>query len=63
MFYCDEFTSSSLEIDNPSENVEHLFMPLKEFKKLVDRQEIVDPMLLIAWHTACNMGYLDPKRN
>lgn len=58
VFYCEEFDSSKLEINDPSENVETVLMPVKEFKKLVDEQKIVDPMLLVAWFTARDKGYI-----
>jgi 8-oxo-dGTP pyrophosphatase MutT (NUDIX family) len=58
VFYCEEFEYSKLKTNDPSETVETVLMPVKEFKKLVDNQEIVDPTLLIAWFTACNKGYI-----
>jgi 8-oxo-dGTP pyrophosphatase MutT (NUDIX family) len=58
VFFCDQFESSKLEINDPSENVEKVIMPISEFKKLVDNQKIVDPMLLIAWFSACNKGLI-----
>ncbi|HEV2403702.1 MAG TPA: NUDIX hydrolase [Candidatus Saccharimonadales bacterium] len=32
VFYCEDFESSKLEINDPSENVESVLMPVKEFK-------------------------------
>ena len=58
VFYCEEFEFSKLEISDPSENVETVVMPTQEFKKLVDEQQIVDPMLLVAWFTALSKGYI-----
>lgn len=58
VFYCDNFAYSALEHDDPSEKVERVVMPTSKFKKLVSEHKIVDPMLLIAWHTACSKGYI-----
>jgi ADP-ribose pyrophosphatase len=58
LFFCDEFEESELKIDDPSETVEKVLMPVEELDKLIRNQEIVDPSLLIAWHTARNMGYI-----
>lgn len=58
VFYCDDFEESELHFDDPSETVERVLMPVSAFKKLVDNQEIIDPSLLIAWHTACSKGYI-----
>jgi 8-oxo-dGTP pyrophosphatase MutT (NUDIX family) len=59
VFFCNVFEPSKIEINDPSENVETVLMPVKEFKKLVDAQKIVDPMLLVAWFTARDKGYIN----
>lgn len=58
VFYCSDFTSSKIEINDPSENVEKVLMPIQRLKQLIDDQKIVDPMLLIAWYTACSKGFI-----
>lgn len=60
VFYCEEFESSKLKINDSSENVEAVFMPIQKFKKMVDDQKIVDPMLLVAWFAACSKGFIKP---
>jgi 8-oxo-dGTP pyrophosphatase MutT (NUDIX family) len=61
IFYCEDFDSSKLKTNDPSETVETVFMPVTEFSKLIDNQEIVDPTLLIAWYTARDKGYIKLK--
>lgn len=58
VYYCEEFESSKMETNDPSENVETVLMSVDELEQLIDKQEIVDPMLLIAWFTARHKGYL-----
>ncbi len=58
VFYCESYVSSKIELNDPSENVETVYMPVADFKKLIDAQKIVDPSLLIGWHTACSKGYI-----
>ena len=58
VFFCDDFEESELKIDDPSEIVEKVLMPIAEFEELVKKQEIIDPSLLIAWHTAKDLGYI-----
>jgi len=60
VFYCEDFESSKIELNDPAEHVEKLLMPIVDLKKLIDNQEIVDPSLLIAWHTACDRGFIKP---
>jgi 8-oxo-dGTP pyrophosphatase MutT (NUDIX family) len=56
VFYCEDFAASEFKLNDPSENIERVLMPTSEFKKMVDEQKIVDPMLLIAWYAACSQG-------
>jgi 8-oxo-dGTP pyrophosphatase MutT (NUDIX family) len=58
LFYCEDFETSELKLDNPSEIVEKVLMPIEELDQLIRDQQIVDPSLLITWHTARNMGYI-----
>jgi 8-oxo-dGTP pyrophosphatase MutT (NUDIX family) len=59
VYFCDDYEDTgAVDASDPSEQVELVRIPVAEFKKLVDAQEIVDPMLLIAWHTACSQGYI-----
>jgi 8-oxo-dGTP pyrophosphatase MutT (NUDIX family) len=60
VFFCDTYTEAKGIEDDPSETVERVVMPLKDFKKLVDDGKIIDPSLLIAWHTACSKGHIKP---
>lgn len=52
VFFCDDYTEATAGETDPSEIVEMVKIPVMEFAKLVDENGIVDPMLLIAWHTA-----------
>jgi ADP-ribose pyrophosphatase len=58
VFFCEEFEESELKTDDPSEVVEKVLMSIREFDAMVKNQEIVDPSLLIAWHTAKDLGYI-----
>jgi ADP-ribose pyrophosphatase len=58
LFFCDEFEESELKIDDSSEIIEKALMPVAELDKLIQSQQIVDPSLLIAWHTAKDRGYI-----
>jgi len=51
-FFCDDYEEAKATETDPSEVVEMIKMPVAEFAKLVDEGHIVDPMLLVAWHTA-----------
>lgn len=56
VFFCDDYEDSAINSDDPAEHVERIVMPIAEFKKLIDKQEIVDSSLLIAWYAATNQG-------
>ena len=58
VYFAEDFEESKIELGDPSENVETVFMSIVELKKLVDNQEIVDPMLLVAWYTARDKGLI-----
>jgi 8-oxo-dGTP pyrophosphatase MutT (NUDIX family) len=46
VFYCDDFEDGSeLNLEDPAEHVERLLMPVADFKKLIDNQEIVESPL------------------
>lgn len=60
IFYCDDYEDSKVDFDDPSENVEHITMPIHELKELIDRGKIVDPALLIAWYVAKEKAYIKP---
>jgi len=59
LFYCEDFEASELRLDDPSEIVEKVLMPVGELDQLIKAQKIVDPSLLIAWHTARRMGFIE----
>jgi 8-oxo-dGTP pyrophosphatase MutT (NUDIX family) len=59
IYYCEDFVESQLETNDPSETVFKVIMPTLELKKLIEEQKIVDPSLLIAWYSACNLGYIN----
>lgn len=61
VFFCDNFTESKIELNDPSESVEKILMPISELRKLIDAHEIVDPSLLIAWYSAQAKGLLSPR--
>lgn len=58
VFFCNEYESTGIEHNDPSEYVERVVMPISELKALVSQGKIIDPSLLIAWHTACSKGLI-----
>ena len=58
VFFSNDFEESTIELNDPSENVETIYMPVMKLKKLIEDQEIVDPMLLVAWYTARDRGLI-----
>jgi 8-oxo-dGTP pyrophosphatase MutT (NUDIX family) len=52
VFFCDSYEETKSIDDDPSEQVERIVMPVEALKKLVEDGKVVDPALLIAWHTA-----------
>lgn len=58
VFFCDEFEESKLRVNDPSEVVEKVLMPVRELDEMICNQEIVDPSLLIAWHSAKDRGLI-----
>jgi 8-oxo-dGTP pyrophosphatase MutT (NUDIX family) len=61
VFFCDDYAEAAATETDPSEIVEMKKLPIAEFAKLVDEGRIVDPMLLIAWHTAISKKLIVPK--
>lgn len=59
VFFSDSHVESKITLDDPSENVEKVLMPINDLKKLIDNHDIVDPSLLIAWYAAQDKGLLD----
>lgn len=60
VFYCEDFEEGERDFSNPAEHVEKLLMPVDELQELIDKQEIVDSSLLIAWYTARDRGFIKP---
>jgi ADP-ribose pyrophosphatase len=58
LFFCDDYIDSSKTLDDPAEVVERIKIPVNELENLINNNEIVDPSLLIAWHTACSKGLI-----
>ncbi len=58
LFYCDDFEVSELKLDDPSEVVEKVLVPVQKLDEMIRKQEIIDPSLLIAWHSARDLGYI-----
>ena len=58
LFYCDNFDASELQLSDPSEVIEKVLVPIQRLDEMIRKQEIVDPSLLIAWHSARNLGYI-----
>lgn len=52
IFFCNKYREAQPLTDNPSEIVRPVLIPIKKFEKLVQQGKIIDPSLLIAWHTA-----------
>lgn len=59
VYFCDDFEESKIDLNDPSETVERILMPIAKLKKLIDENKIVDPMLLIAWYSALSKGYIN----
>lgn len=59
VYFCDEYVESKIELNDPSENVERVFMPISKLKEMIDNHEIIDPSLLLAWYAARDKGLLD----
>lgn len=57
-FYCDEYEDGELDLTDPAEHVEKLLMPVAEFQELIDKQEIIDSALLVAWYAAKDRGLI-----
>lgn len=58
VFFCNDYEESKIDQQDPAEHVERVELSVVDFKKLVDAQEIVDPMLLVAWYAACSKGLI-----
>lgn len=59
VFFSDSHDESKITLDDPSENVEKVLMPIAELKRLINNHDIVDPSLLIAWYAAQDKGLLN----
>ncbi|UAJ79104.1 NUDIX hydrolase [Leifsonia sp. ZF2019] len=60
LFFAEAAGTLAPKADDPFEQVRCLRIPIADLASLVDRGEIVDPSLLIAWHTATTRGLLAP---
>jgi 8-oxo-dGTP pyrophosphatase MutT (NUDIX family) len=58
VFFCNDYEIADNDTSDPSEQVERVSMPFAKLQAMVNDDKIVDPLLLIAWHTACNKGYI-----
>lgn len=58
LFFCNQYEEGNPIDDDPSEVIERIAMPIAELDSMIRRGEIIDPSLLIAWHTAKDKGYL-----
>jgi 8-oxo-dGTP pyrophosphatase MutT (NUDIX family) len=58
LYYCDSFKESKMQEPDPNEPVEAKYISIKELDELIRANEIIDPSLLIAWHTAKQKGYI-----
>ena len=56
LFFCDDYEVTDAYQGDPSEVVEQVRIPINDLKKKIHLGEIVDPSLLIAWHTAIEKG-------
>lgn len=58
VFYCDEFTKGKVSPEDSAEHVERLLIPVAKFQKLIEKQEIIDSSLLVAWYAAKDKGLI-----
>jgi ADP-ribose pyrophosphatase len=58
LYFCEDFEASELRLNDPSEVIEKILMPIADLDKLIRSQEIIDPLLLIAWYTAKDQGFI-----
>jgi len=58
VFYCDDFEEGEMTLDDPAEHVQKLLMPVAQFQKLIEKREIIDSSLLIAWYAARDQGFI-----
>jgi putative nudix hydrolase len=56
IFFCDSHSETDKISNNPSEIVYKKTLQITELERMVDNNEIIDPSLLIAWHTARKRG-------
>lgn len=58
VYFCDSYEEVPIEYNDPSEQLESVRIPVADFDQLVRKGEIIDPALLLAWHTACSRGLI-----
>ena len=58
VFFCMYHSEVESVKDDPSEVVHKKIFTIKDVDRMIDKAEIVDPSLLIAWHTAKRRGLI-----
>jgi len=58
VFFCTSHSEAAKIEDDPSEVVHKRVFTIKDVDRMIDRGEIVDPSLLITWHTAKRRGLI-----
>ena len=56
IFFCNNYEKADVDISDPSEQVEKVTIPFAKLQAMIEQGEIVDPLLLIAWHAARDKG-------
>lgn len=52
LYFCDKYEKALADTDNASEIIEMKKVTVHKLEEMINSGEIVDPSLLIAWHTA-----------
>lgn len=56
VFFCESYSEKPKIINDPSEVVHRKILKISTVDNMIERGDIVDPSLLIAWYTARRMG-------